>query len=154
MTLTRRDRAAMVLALEWVRVTRDRGGGPFVAVEQALDLLWHGRETARAVERSGRVSKPRAEEDGDLDLRRRLLRARLALYLRAVLRANRVDADGNADPDYGPHRDVAGMLGHCERCGWTQGAGEVDNGNPNCHGMGTTRRIRPLWDRAPKTRAR
>ena len=42
MRLSRRDRAAMTLALEWIRVTPGRGGGPLVARESACDALRYG----------------------------------------------------------------------------------------------------------------
>ncbi len=65
---------------------------------------------------------------------KRLLRARLALYLRARLRVRPV--------------------GCCDRCGnfvWRQRGGRVGCA---CGGIGWTRlpRVRPLWEQAPSTR--
>lgn len=119
MMLTRRDRAAMVLALECIR-RGDSIGGVLLPLDCA-------GTAARIL--AGDVFDVWARDyaQGNDEV---MLRARLALYLRAVLRAD------------------AGDFGHyfktCtdDRC--------------DCWGRKkwNSRRIRPLWESAPKTRAR
>lgn len=144
MTLSRRDRAACVLAYECLR--RD-------GCADSLDVLEHG-DTVHAL--SAAIDVPRCNaaplhspEVAAWLHEWRLLRARLALFLRATLRVNRLDYWGDPEPYRAPRRDVAEMLGHCARCGWTYG--DADPAKEDCAGMGRTGRIWPLWERAPAT---
>jgi hypothetical protein len=69
----------------------------------------------------------------------RLLRARLALALRALLRA---DAD-----DYGP------TIVYCTGCGWRWDGRTTVRGRSDCHDVErTTRRYTPLWEQARRDR--
>lgn len=102
-TLSRRDRAAMVLAYEALRLGH---------LGAAMDILGHGDEEAyrlRVVARSefDWVCFDRRERSY------RLLRARLALLLRVLLRA-----------DAGDYGEVT-----CERCG-NRGDGTHETGEP------------------------
>lgn len=85
-----------------------------------------------------------------IDLRDRMTLARLALYLRAVLRA---DAG-----DFGPLIVVGWQPRRCDYCKIDVPKGEC----PKCEDpydisespVLSTTRIRPLWESAPPTRAR
>jgi len=106
-SLSRRDRAAILLALTWIRVTPGRGGGPLLAREQACEALRMGGKGAKAIaEAVASANSELASEmarNGDLSsearyldvlaTNRRLVRARLALFLRTVVRVD--------DDDYG-----------------------------------------------------
>jgi hypothetical protein len=126
MKLTRRDRAAMQLALE---VLRNHRRFPAVGLGQAADVLGYGpprlEEWAAPARWSNR--SPRSA---------RLLRARLALYLRAVLRA-----------DAGHYVEW-----RCSVCGEEAYASARfcyrDGDGPNAIPMEPHRRITPLWERA------
>jgi hypothetical protein len=159
--VTRRDRAALVLALEWARTVPGRGGGPLIAVNEAQEILMSGRDACREIALSlarARSAFVVAMADsgactivgGDdarywhvLRLNRRLLRARLALLIRALLRA-----------DAGDFGRVTGRV--CERCGKFLPRQPPPNqhlyAGGHCSGLPfstfSSRRIAPLWERA------
>jgi hypothetical protein len=124
MKLSRRDRAAMQLALETLRGWRGH-----VAIEGAHDALRLADGAALDIGHAVRRELLHAYDLAEIRrpdwvaCRARLLRARLALYLRAVLRAER--------GDFGP----TVWLGCTCAC-------DGDNGG------WTHRRITPLWERA------
>lgn len=157
MSLNRRDRAALVLAYEWCRAsfrwTRDshrkhrEEDAQFAAglATEALDLGGDAGEdiVAGTVKRNGGET---------LRISSRLLRARLALYLRALLRA---DAG-----DFGPLRSYS-IRYDCGVCG----ANITGSGDAPCWNCGDDKtapkrkrtiygrtRITPLWQLAPATR--
>ncbi len=128
MTLSRRDRAACSLALECLREWA-RPVMACAAVRAAVEVLFEGSDCANAIV----CSLPEIP----MYQRSRLIRARLALYIRAMLRA---DA-GN----FGPERP------------WCVEHGDVDFGQRpgrRCPSMWCeavtlpSRRITPLWERA------
>jgi hypothetical protein len=113
--LSRRDRAAIAIALECLRFAKWE---PDVAVADAYGILVAGERVAKA-------TRDAVFGAWGIDGRGwRLLRARLALYLRALLRADR--------GDYGP-TEWLGCSCSCDgdRGGWAP------------------RRITPLWALAP-----
>lgn len=133
--LTRRERAAMRLALEVLRFDVRYRGSPRCALEAETDV-----HEAVAALRFGGVDEgvSAAVRTVNCDaLTAALVRARLALYLRARLRADRgdfgrwwvVDAPGEDEPlMYARHGDAeitAGLTG------------------------GTVHRAVPLWEQAP-----
>jgi hypothetical protein len=138
--VTRRDRAATVLAYECVRwhPLAEEAEDALESAEKALSLpLWAPVDSLANV--VGRALCYARDNRRLLDDRAsRLLRARLALLLRALLRA---DAG-----DYGPSPV-------CARCGSPFVSPYV--GKAWCYGacrrafVPTTRRITPLWERAP-----
>jgi hypothetical protein len=162
--LSRRDRAALTLALEWARVTPGRGDGPFVARETACEALAMGRtgtmRVASAVRAASTVLMSEAAEAADrgdlsgseeryqvvLAHSRRLLRARLALLLRAILRA---DAG-----DFGPAPTC--VLCHGSGCSADDANCIADGGccPHTFHGGGSAvsarPRITPLWAQAAR----
>lgn len=125
--LTRRDRCAMALALECVR--GDNGVAAFMRARRALALGGFGSTSAQVYD---------AFSDAIALGAWRLLRARLALLLRAMLRA---DAG-----DFGPC--VCRDCGHAYRPGpWER----CEAGTERWHGCrGVHRRITPAWERAPR----
>ena len=130
MTLSRRDRCAMALALECCRADGD-----------PADTLYYGGPMATLLaeahtECSLELHDPWMERMTDTR-EVRLLNARIALLLRAMLRADR--------GDFGPWR--------CGECG-----GECERRDDHCYRIGEgelaipmtpTRRIRPIWEIAP-----
>jgi len=141
--VTRLDRARIALAYEYLRY-RSRFDG---------DRTWRAVSHSEAwgsVDKSAGalpylLRKMVAAElyVGDA----RILRARLALYLRALIRAYATDEWGDAD--LGPRRPAVDVTGVCADCGWRTGDPEPD---PPCKGGPSTRRIRPLWESAPAHR--
>lgn len=135
--LTRRDRAAMVHAYELLRDNASAGNRAWR--EGAATRVLADAETAlRCSDLWAQVNAQRWRIVGDgrddraiYFLGTRLLRARLALYLRAVLRA---DAG-----DFGPCPD------DCWGCRWSHVSDSFEHAPP--------RRITPLWELAPSTRA-
>lgn len=139
--MTGTERAALRLALGVLRRTRGIAGAPW-AVNEATGVLWTGAGVlalGRLASRSLTLCYTGAR-DSRTTTSDRLVRARLALYLRAVLRAEAGDC--------GPVR--------CERCA---GIGDGTHGRGDlcgwcwqqCRepiGRYGWRRIRPLWERA------
>ena len=127
MTLSRRDRAAMSLALECLREWA-RPVMACAAVRAAAEVLFEGGDCANAIV----CSLPEIP----MYQRSRLLRARLALYLRAMLRADR--------GDFGPYA--------CPRCGCDDYEPTSGGRCPDCRAHNVrvylaARRITPLWER-------
>lgn len=126
--MTRRDRAAFALALECVRI--------WPAMAKVCDLDNYARGgvdaavfalTAPAVTMGPFMLGQWAHTSAAPP---RLLRARLALYLRAVLRADR--------GDYGACGD------DCWGCRWAHVSDGFDHDAPRkCH---------PLWEMAPRSK--
>lgn len=118
--LTRRERAALTLALEVLRrsVGEDRRWKSGILAE--THVAW------RAISDGAR----RNVFAGVGDVEPRVIRARLALWLRARLRADRGDC-GPCEHGVGPHRV------------------RLTNCPPWCFG---SRRITPLWQRAGEVR--
>jgi hypothetical protein len=148
--MTRRDRAAMRLALEVLRAEYGSAG-------LAADVLERGDDAAEAL---GEAVEGQRNLDhhyrccgggpvSSAESARRLLRARLALVLRAMLRADKGDygeiaCTGCGDSD-SYHRPGDG----CRDC-WIehwQLTGQIisDNERPRYERV----RIAPLWERAP-----
>ena len=136
MTLSRRDRAALTLAYECLR------GGAQDPPRTGGSIY----EARAALESGGRFARLLAYNTwcfGSTPARR-MMSARLALYLRAVLRADL--------EDYGGTRTF------CRECGyrsaghaawWSHGAGQ--EGRHGARVAIATRVICPLWERAPRT---
>lgn len=152
--LSRRDRAAVVLALECLRlhVLADEAGDALDSAEAALGLPWWApadrkpNDALQAIRRT-RAGLPCGDVIPDIYVPApspRLLRARLALYLRALLRA-----DAN---DLG----TTGMI--CKLCGAVRGREHClccssRTGSPMCSCWGAWRMGRipthPLWNIPP-----
>lgn len=134
MSLSRRDRAAMQLALEWLRENPWHMVDRIDAAERALFL---GGSTSRRVQRGMHGFASRSQPW-------RMTRARLALCLRAVLRADRGDC--------GPKRK------RCPACGWREGIASeaLTDAMRDCDEWPRDewRPYRPLWEQAPATRVR
>ncbi len=117
--LTRRDRRVYAVALGAVRahIASVDQWTPHPVLDVHASLIVHvGRERLR--------------------LDSRVARARWALFLRALLRAD--------EGDYGP-QPVA-----CRPC-WGEGDGYGPSGCPSCYGTGEASvRVTPLWELAPK----
>lgn len=139
--LSRRDRAALTLALECVR--RSHGG-----YWGARSLLYIGADYTRCVSRDVLDAMPTT---GNI----RAARARLALMLRLVLRC---DAWTRADEDWGdfpPGVSPWFTPRMCSRCGHRLSQyeiGEVVVSGACCGAR--IERVVPLWERAPARRAR
>lgn len=130
--MTRRDRAAMVLAYEGLRVRLDANEAAY----RAQCVLTFGDDAAYAVSR--------AHADAWNAMRKgRVRRARLALLLRVLLRAD-------AEPE------TLGGRWACVECGstryapaWFSGLGRsVCRDCTSGSGIDWTYRIRPLWELA------
>lgn len=135
--LSRRERCAMQLALE---VLRSEPLEAEPALTDALVVLGiahdHGSALCGVIERAGRWSRwPHAM--WGMERRERLIRARLALYLRARLRADRGDCGL-----WKCTTCVTAVLPtkHCPFCERGRPRGEQH------------RRITPLWQRAGEAR--
>lgn len=118
--LSRRDRAALELAYGqllresgWLSYRNSRGGAYWV--------LPYGGDVASAIQAAWHMSRP---STGD-----RLIKARVALLIRALLRADR--------GDYGPVRFTAV---------YDEMIGAYIFGSSRCP---STRRYTPLWEQAP-----
>lgn len=135
MTLTRRDRAAMVLALECLR-----------ADSAFAEALRYGDEQGFALWACVMGVTYAPEPVGS-----RLLRARLALYLRALLRADEYErSDHGWNFSTPPVRTVV-----CDRCAQALPFYEVGDAVNACPMDGKPSRARyaiPLWELAAKGR--
>lgn len=153
MTLSRRDRAAMVLALELLRDSAWDGHGRDSAATNRLanarDVMWLGD----TFEIADAVSRHRYSQAAP-----RLLRARLALTLRALLRA---DAG-----DFGRYERIVSCTKHgrvgrtyypdirmsCDRCGheWRErDRWSKESGDAYAWGGRVFEMPRALWQQAP-----
>lgn len=145
--MTRLDRHALELALVWLhqwttsRAARD-------ALDFAIDCIRLGGSVCEDIEDAytdRHVVRVYNREP-------RLLRARLALYIRAVLRAEardfgrecRVCLLCGAKNECREHGQWTGYYVHNQRVGYTLAPERA----------GTTRRIAPLWQQAPATGTR
>ena len=150
MKLSRRDRAAMTLALECCR-------GRWMAVWSARTALYHGTDPGPLFDAEPGPAVRLASTIDRIDRQfrtpdeARLLRARLALALRVLLRADR--------EDYGPRVGRVVQPGTCITCG---GAGPLTYTTVRGEACSSVcaslaRRIlprrsiaiRPLWESAP-----
>lgn len=142
--LTRRDRAALTLALECLR-DNDRGYATMVCVRQAMEIMEHGSYPLhRDLGRYVAVGYKAAHGGGGVSPR--ILRARLALALRVLLRADIDDCYLSEwicmDCGSGNHsQNFNAPLGCCicHDCG-----GESIVERPH-------HRITPLWEMAPSS---
>lgn len=148
--MTRRDRAALALALECLR---GDGSLPVVEMLRALDLGGRDAQWLKwAVEERG--------ADGDTSFPRghlgvRLLRARLAILLRAILRADAIERE---DRETGWAHDSTRTVVVCAGCGEPTNYrhGErmtiLRDGRPDvCRRTGRLELARnaiPLWEQA------
>lgn len=145
--LTRRDRAALTLALECLRAKV----GPF-----GDHAYYHVNNAAGALDLGRAVSDQL--RDVILDMERddaadwRLLRARIALALRAILRADAIERD-----DWWPRYEMRTRV-VCAGCGDILPAyahGEKTSAAcPRTGRVETARNAIPLWEQAPATRER
>lgn len=145
--MTRRDRYALALALECLRWHGHRRNAEG-CIGCAQGALGYGERVAGVLLNAAYDAEREMWED---DRAHRLLRARLALLLRVLLRADGLDAWSGAPGGY----DMEG----CEVCHWR---GEVpgrehDEDCRFCGGYGWTLapiHITPLWDLAARGASR
>ena len=150
--LSRRDRAALTLALECLRAEcpsrGDRSAWDYLDdARNVLGIGSYAEGMAGAVHDALYAAGPWRSA--------RLLRARLALLLRALLRADALERESE---ELG--LSCAWTLrwcAVCDGCGESlpnYAIGEPVNVCPKRGGHPVARRARPLWESAPKTRAR
>ena len=129
--MTRRDRAALSLAYECVRLEPIPAVGACPRVTDAAEVLsYYGGETAMHIACALESRYLRTRDEW------RLLRARLALLLRALLREPAIEGD-------------------CVLCGGSACSADDANciregGCCPCEGRLRWRRYRALWESAPR----
>ena len=154
--LTRRDRAALTLALEWARWSHgSRDFRDMIALEDASAPLWTGGRVAGSIViamANVRTDRARVVDVHSLG---RVMRARLALLLRALLRADALEHDAAT---LGlPAAIFLRWPPVCDGCGEPLPAyaiGDPVNICPKRGGHPVARQARPLWEHAPQTRPR
>jgi hypothetical protein len=144
--MTRRDRAAMQLALELVRKPHTLYGrdGAWYALDEAMDALRLG-----SVRVQPWCLRPYIDRSWDFETDEiRLVRARLYLALRVLLRA---DGDGMRAPRLGrwlcPDCGRRSYFRLCQPCGLLDSEEDYSDTRRRFEGM--TRCITPLWEKAP-----
>ena len=131
--MTRRERHALELAYDWLRMLTASPEGAFNALREASAVLGFGGDDARELRRSvaiiARTTWRSSREKADTH---RLLRARLALAIHAILRADAGDC--------GP------MMTRCDWCLRAQShATWCEADDAGIHRLSFT----PLWQSAP-----
>jgi hypothetical protein len=158
--MTRTERAACELALCVLRARVLDDDEAHAALDDALTVLWigwHGWETWSRHHHIAAAVASLTDLSADLfehvERAPRLLRARLALYLRALLRADRGDCGPWRcpvcalpwTPEYGPSPHPRSTHFHC-------GLGATPHPSGTCHDGERVarygRRITPLWQQA------
>jgi hypothetical protein len=133
--VTRRDRAAMQLALEVIRASH----APAQALDDVHAVLYFGGTAARRLRGwlvEAQLERRRRREQRRPGGWRRVMVARLALYLRAVLRAD--------VGDFGPCTHFAGFHGNGRTLSHTHRP-SADSMRGWCFGK---RCYQPLWELA------
>lgn len=149
--LSRRDRAALTLALECLRTVGIEHGD-----RDARDATSDATGVIACVEYAAPVSRAALHALERCSWRNvRMIRARFALLLRAVLRAD--DADRKAATLGLPAAILMRWHAACDGCGESlpnYAIGDLVNVCPKRGGHPVARQARPLWEHAPQTRPR